>query len=776
MLHNFIKTTIRNLLRQKLYSSITLAGLSIGMGCVLIIYTYIKNELDRGVYHQHADEIYRVDFRTHDGMFRNSYQPGKLSAHLKENYPEIVQASNYLTWQSKLSAGEEGVIRMGAYVDADFLTMFTPPLLHGDLNTALNEPGSIIISEKLATALFRRTDVLGENIRFADARDLKVTGIIETAKNYPEFDNDFLIPTSIAPGWADQWGSKCCFSYVRLSAASDWRETSEKIAGVMDAINPQWQNTLFLQPFKNNFLHAQRGWSPITYYVCFALMALFVLLIGCVNFINLSFARMQTRGKEIGIRKVVGSSRTQISLQFLGEAFVYTFISLLLAIMLVECLLPLINQSLSLDLNLAYTLGSMSAMLVLTIITGLIAGAYPAFQIANYNPVSIFRPYQSAWGRIFRKSLIVFQFTLAVFLLICLFLIGDQVTYMNKKDLGFEKENLLMIKISGDLTVQRNAAKQAIAALPSVKNVSVSANNLQFWGNSGPLDWSGKSPDALIEFGYNWVDDDFVQTLGTEAVKGRFFSQEYSTDVSNGFVINEAAYQLLQNNGLSEPLGANVKAWFGTEGTIIGVLKDFHTASLHQAMMPAVFLHSVNAQLFGSFLMVRLNPGNPTQALSEIRQAIKTVVPNDPCEIEFFDESIQSAYENEQTTYKLTASGAILALIVSCLGLFGLTALTVEQRKKEIGVRKVVGASTESIFLLFTSDFLRWICLANLIAWPVAWVTINRWLQEFSYRIEIGVTAFLYATFLTLAAALIAIAYQTFKTAESNPIESLRYE
>ena len=777
MILNFLKTTIRTFLRQKLYSAIILAGLSLGMACVLVIYTYIRSELSRGDYHQNADQLYRVIWNAENNTVQGYFQPGKLSDYLKTNYPEVEEASNYLRWQAKLAAGTEGVVRMGAYVNPQYLEMFSPPLLYGDPATALDNPTSILISENLAMNLFGRTDVLGETVKFSDATELQITGVMARSKVYPEFEGDYLVPYSIAPSWADQWASKCCYSYIMLDKRADWQETSKKIAGVMDEHNPSWKNTLELLPFKHNYLHSLSGWSPMTYYTCFATMAGFVLLIGCVNFINLSFARMEKRGREIGIRKVVGSSRFQVGVQFLGEAFFYTFCSMLLAVLLMEAVLPVINTRLGLDLSFAYSSGSMLMMLSLVAVTGLIAGGYPTFCISGYSPISIFKP--SGKGRrgvLFRRGLIVFQFSLSVFLLICLFLIRDQVNYLRSKDLGFAKENLVVIDLNGALVAKRQALKTAIESIQAVKHVALSANNLQFWGNSGPLSWEGKNPDQQIEFGYNWVDNDFADTLQVDMKQGRFFSREYSTDASQAFVINEAAYALLQNNGLEEPLGAEVTTWMGNKGRIVGVMKDYHTTSLHQAIMPFFLLHSDNAFLYNAFLLVRLNPGDHASAIEALRRAVKSVVPDDPCRIRFFEDDIQQAYQREGVTYQLTASGAILALIISSLGLFGLTALTVEQRRKEIGVRKVVGATTQNVFMLFTTDLLRWVFMANIIAWPLAWYTMHWWLQEFSFRIEISLLSFILASLLALFAALIAVAYQTYRTAETNPIESLRYE
>ena len=777
MIFNFLKTTFRTFLKQKLYSSIILAGLSLGMACVLVIYTFIRSELSRGDYHRNADRIYRVIWSAENDTVRGYYQPGTLSEFLKVTYPEIEEASNYLRWQAKLAVGTEGVVRMGAYVHPQYLQMFTPPFLHGDPATALNHPSSIVISEDLAMNLFGRTDAIGESVRFSDSTDLQVTGIMADVKRYPEFEGDYLVPYSIAPQWANQWGAKCGYSYVMLDKVAGWQETSAKIAGVMDDHNPQWKNRLELLPFKHNYLHALSGWSPMTYYSCFAAMAGFVLLIGCVNFINLSFARMEKRGREIGIRKVVGSSRLQVGMQFMGEAFFYTLCSLILAVLLVEAVLPLVNTRMGLDFSFTYTTGSAVMMLLLVAVTGVIAGGYPTFCISGYSPISIFKPSgKGGRGVLFRRGLIVFQFSLSVFLLICLFLIRDQVNYLRSKDLGFEKENLVVINMNGALVAKKQALKTTVESIPSVQSATLSANNLQFWGNSGPLSWEGKNPDLQIEFGYNWVDNDFADTLQVEMKQGRFFSPEYSTDSSQAFVINEAAYELLQNNGLEEPLGAEVTTWMGNKGRIIGVMRDYHTTSLHQAIMPFFLLHSENAFLYNAFLLVRLNPGDHTMTMEALRGAVKSIVPDDPCRISFFEDDIQQAYQQEKVTFQLTASGAILALVVSCLGLFGLSALTVEQRRKEIGVRKVVGATTENVFLLFTKDLLRWVFLANLIAWPLAWYTMQRWLQEFSFRIDIGLFSFILASLLAMIASVVAIAYQTYRTAETNPIESLRYE
>ena len=771
MLSNYIKVALRNLLKYKIYSFINIVGLAVGLACTLFILLWVQDELSYDRFHENAERIHRVAFTYRPLNLNRYHQPGALASYLKQNYPEIEQATFVFSGENKLSYRQTGFFERGMYVQPDFLTMFSFPLIRGSQTSALADPNSILITAKLSKKIFGTEDPLGKALQLNDRTQLTIMGVLEDIPHNTHLQFDYLIPAQINPGWMQQWDSKSGFAYVMLRKASDEKAVNQKIAGIMDRTNPTWENTLFLQPLTRDHLYPVYGQGVSLYIYIFSSVAIIILLIACINFMNLSTARSEKRSKEIGIRKTLGCKKGQLAKQFLIESILFSLIAMCLALLTVEVSLPLVNRLLNLQLQVHVNWTLIGGLILMIVTTGFIAGSYPALHLASLQPQQIFKPLATKSSKRFlvRRFLVTTQFSLSILFIICMLTINRQLDYINNKDLGFTKEHLVMLQTQGTLRSQSQIVKNRLMENPQIVNVAVSDNDLLSWTNSGPVQWEGMPEGTQIEIGYNWVDYDFSKTLDTEMIEGRFFNREYTTDKDDAYVVNEAAVKLM---GLESPIGKEITAWFGRKGKIIGVIKNYHTATLHENIQPFALILSEKQ----NFLCIRIKPDRIAETLQDIEGTVKSIVPDDPVRFTFLDETIHRAYQIERRSQMLILFSAVLAVFVSCLGLYGLALFMAEQRTKEIGVRKILGASVANITAILAKDFTRWILIANLIAWPIAWFAMNKWLQNFAYRIEIGWWVFAIAGGIALVIALLTVSWQAIRSATANPVEALRYE
>jgi putative ABC transport system permease protein len=782
MFKNYLKIALRNIKRQKGYSFINMAGLAIGMACCILLFLWVQDELSFDRFHENADEIYRVisEIHTVDKITHNARTPNPLGPAVKEKYPEIINFIRYQGFAGWLvQAGDKSFINdnLGT-ADPSFFEMFTFPFLNGDPKTALNERYSIVITENMAKKYFGNEDPMEKIIRIGE--DFKVTGVI---KNIPENSHlhfDCIIPIiNMETHWETDlkdWQDIRFYTYIQLHKKSSPEDVSEKISGIIKEYLPKSPTMVYLQPLTDVHLRSDfeedldnYNQGSIAYVFIFSITALGILLIACINFMNLSTARSANRAKEVGMRKVAGAQRMDIIKQFFGESILLAFIALIFALLLVELLLPLLNdlsgKHLALDFsgNIQLFLG----LIAIALLTGLFSGSYPSLFLSSFQPVNIMKKDFSskASSGSLRKVLVLFQFTLTIILLIGTTLIYSQLNYIRHRDLGFDKDHVLEFWTAH---ADYEALKNELRKNPNILNVTNSETpGREPWGATG-LDWDGKIAGEEVRFYPTMADYDYLETLNLEMVEGRYFSKEFPTDVTQAVIVNEAAVKAM---GMESPVGKRLRfrEW---EATIIGVIKDFHQTSLHNPIEPLVFQYSYDFPT----VLAKISSKNVPETLVFLEKTWKKFVKNYPFTYEFLDEKIDNFYKTERMIGKVFQYFTSVAVLIACLGLFGLASFMAEQRTKEIGIRKVLGASVSGITFLLSKEFTKWVLVANAIAWPVAYYAMNRWLQGFAYRINIGIWSFVLSAVIAFLVALLTVSYQAIKAAIANPVESLRYE
>jgi putative ABC transport system permease protein len=689
----------------------------------------------------------------------------------------------------KLTHDQTSILGSGYFVHNNFFDMFSFPMIHGDPGTAFTNPTSIVLTQELAQKLFGTADPIGNAVKIEDGYDFTVTGLMADIPHNSHIQFDYLLSFTLAPSWMQKWDNKSVKAYVMLDENTPYQGVTEKIWNVYNDHNPNsTRNNLYLVPLERIHLHSLYGGGPIVYIYIFTAMALLILLIACINFTNLSTARSQKRFKEIGIKKVVGSNRFQLMKQFLTESILLSLIALVFAVIILEILLPQINSAMGTHLKLAYTWNIILGLIGIAVITGIAAGSYPAFFLSSFRPIAALKgqfslvprrrglkPAPTSYTRstTLRKVLVVSQFALSIFFIVCVIVLFNQLNYLKNKDLGYNKDQVLMLQTRGESAANAQLIKQQLLQNPDIESISISDYGLTQWQSSTGVIWEGKQDDEMFDVGCNWVDYDYVKTYDLEMIQGRFFDKGFATDASNAMIVNQA---LLEQMGLENPIGKWITRAPGSSyeetGTIIGVIKNFHTESLHGDIRPFILRLSED----GNLLNIRIKPDNIPATLSVIEKTVKEFAPTDLFEYSFLDDQLNSLYRSEQLMGHLTTYIAILAIFISCLGLFGLASFTAEQRTKEIGIRKVLGATVSNIITLMSKEFLILVAIANIIAIPIAYVVMNRWLQDFAFHVNIGWLTFAFAIILTLLIASIAVSFQAIKAAIANPVESLRYE
>ncbi len=775
LIGSFFKIAWRKIIRQKGFSFINVAGLALGLACCLVILFWVRQETGFDRFHDRADRLYRVYFSVDKMNFQGSTLMAPLAAHLQQTYPEIAAATIFTSRSgSKLSFGsEKGTTADGSFVDPAFFKMFSFPFLKGAPETAFPTLSSIVITEDLARKLFGDAEPIGKTLKLNDGnRDFLVSGVLRRIPRNSTLRFDYLLSSEIAPAWMKSWDVKTTPIFVRLRETADPADVSRKIAGVLDARHPDWHNRLDLQPLTDMHLRELGGGGRILYVYLFSALAFVVLVIAVVNFMNLSTARAEKRAKEIGIKKVLGSSRLQLIGQFLTESTILAFLALSLAVGLVRLALPSLNALGIGPLEMRLSGPLIAAVLGLTLLTGLLAGSYPAFLLSSFEPVAVFKGRRGrSRGSRLRKILVVGQLAFSTFFIVSVFILDGQIRFIRNRDLGFDKANVVVLELPGALGDNGSVLKDALSGNPDVVSATLASDSLEEWGSSSSPDWLGKQPDQNFDMGIAWVDEDYLRTLGLQMAEGRFFSRDFPGDLAKGWVVNEAAVKAM---GLTNPLGQKLSMPMGEkiEGIVIGVVKDFHTESLQAPVRPFALLYRRDARQ----MLIRLRPGNTAQILQSIETQVRKIVPNDPFLYRFLDQSLDQLYQADRVTGKLIVYVAGLALLISCLGLFGLVSYLAERRTKEIGVRKVMGASTAWIVMFFMKDILRSVLVAGLISAPLSYWIGEKWLRRYAFRISVQPWVFLTAVGLVAVIALLTVSAQSFKAALARPAESLRCE
>jgi putative ABC transport system permease protein len=787
MLLNYLKIALRNLWRNKIFSFINIFGLALGMSFSLLIYLWIQDELQVDGFHENNDRLFRMMETQYydDGKILNTSScPGLLADALKKEIPEVAKAA-MTTWDINelLSVGEKSNKEKGMYAGADFVEMFSYKVLKGNPKTMLDAPNKIVITEKIAKNYFGNQNPVGKTMRMNNQQDFQVSGVLRDVPQNSSVKFDFLLPYIYflsQNDWAKDWGNNGPRCVVMLHAKVDYKKVNAKIKNFLMPKKDKGDSKieLFLHPYSLGYLYGKftngkQDGGRIEYVQVFSLIALFILLIAAINFMNLATARSVKRAKEVGIRKVIGAYRESLVAQFMGEAILTVFLAMILSLLLVEFALPMFNTltQKKLGLPILAPIFWLKALLFVVIL-GAFSGSYPALFLSSLQPVKIlkgalkFKPSAT----LFRKGLVVFQFTLSVILIISTLVIYQQTQYIQHKNLGIDRENIIFQWLEGDLVKNFTSYKNELLQMPGIQSITTATQIPIEVGNSTTgVEWEGKDPKAKILFSNVGVTYDFIKTHSIKLLAGRDFSPEYGTDTSN-IIINEAAAKAMN---LREPVGKSVTFW-GNKGKIIGLMKDFHLQSLHTKIDPLILFHRHTPQ-WGNIL-VKTQAGKTKEALASMEKISKKFNPKFPFTYQFIDETFKRQYRSEAIVEQLAFYFAFLGIFISCLGLFGLAMFTAEQRTKEIGIRKVLGASVSSIITLLSQDFLKLVLIATVVAFPIAWWALSGYLQGFAYHIDLSWGVFILAGFLAVCIALFTVIFQAIKASHVNPVEVLKSE
>ena len=793
MFRNYLKIAWRNLVRNKTFSAINIVGLALGIACSLLIMLWVQDERSTDGFHANGKHLYQVYERQfYDGKVEaNYFTQGMMSSELKRLIPDIQYASS-MEWPtaSTFEGGNQINKMVGTYAGADFFRMFSYPLLQGTTEAALNTPNGIAISRKMAEHFFGSPQkAIGRTIRFENKDNLLITAVFENLPTNSSQQFDFLRPWIDfvkENEWTKSWGSTDPVTFVQLRADGDSRpadpaKVEAKIKDFVHRYKPKTNGFVVevgLQSYPEKYLHStfkngQVDGGRIEYVWLLSIVAVFILLIACINFMNLATARSTKRAKEVGIRKVVGAVRSALIGQFVGEAMLLTFFSMVVAVILVAFMLPAFNQLTGKQVSLPLSQPLFGvALLGFMLITGLIAGSYPAFFLSSLKPVRVLKSTLTfnVGASFFRQGLVVFQFGLSIILIVGTIITYRQMAFVQTQNLGYDRENLIYIPIEGDLLGKYEVFKQETGTMPGIRAVSRMEEAPTGIGHHvDDIGWVGKNPNARVSFANTVVGYDFVKTLNLHLREGRDFAKSFGTD-SASYIINETA---LRKIGYKNPIGQPL-SWGMHKGQIIGIVNDFHFSSMRQAIEPLIIRLSEKPR-WGTIL-VRVDAGKTKQALAALEKIYRELNPKTPFTYQFSDQEYTKLYKSEQVVSQLANYFASFAIFISCLGLFGLATFMAEQRTKEIGVRKVLGASVGSIVTLLSKDFLKLILIAIVIASPIAWYVMNRWLADFAYKIDIEWWMFALAGGLAVGIALLTVSFQSIKAALMNPVNSLRSE
>lgn len=818
MIRNYLKVAWRNLMKSKIFSSINIIGLSVGLTCCMLIAIYLYHELSYDTYHKDINRLYQLatTFVKDGKEDKTPNTPAPMAAAMKQEFPEIEETARILPlfsedktllqYKEANTAPKSFYETKGFMADASFFQLFTYHFIEGNAVTALKDPNTIVLSQEIAQKFFGAEPALNKIIHVNSNTngefDFKVTGVFKPLDKPTQIDGTFFI--SVPGGNIEQFmkqqtdmvSNNMFNTFFLLKPGADPKKLESKFPSFVDKYMAAglkaagFYKKQFLIPVRHLHLYSgmsndisSSGTVSVTYLYILASIALFTLLIACINFMNLSTARSSKRSAEVGIRKVLGAQKGSLIKQFLGESMLMSTIAFIIALGITELLLPAFSnisgRNLSLDLSRQWFI--ILGFFVLSIITGLLAGSYPAFYLSSFRPVKVLkgRFTNSLSAVALRKGLVIFQFIISVVLIIASVVIMNQMNYLRSTDLGFAKDQQIVIPLRSSNAKNIYASlKNEIKTNPQVQNVGAT---LYYPGIVNPSDMGlykeGKTANDDKDVHMTWVDESFLQTLDIKAVAGRLFSKDFPSDTSNRIILNEEAIKEIGFKSPHEAIGGKVNFdWRGQTyaWTIIGVVKDFHFQDLHIPISPYGF--QLNNQPFYNYLIVHAKAADVSPLLKSINTSWHKLDPNEPFEYSFLDEDFQKNYKAENRLSAIVGYFTVVAILISCLGLFGLATFSAEQRTKEIGVRKVLGASIAGIVGLLSRDFLKLVAISIVIASPVAWWIMNKWLLDFAYRKNISWTVFVVTTIVALLIALVTISFQAIKAAIANPVKSLRTE
>ncbi len=786
MIKNFLTVAVRSFLRQRFFSIINLLGLASGLTCTLLIYLWVKDELSVDRFHEDANKIYRVisNLKQRDGSILTwPITPGPQADDIRENIPEVEWVARTQDQGDQLFQYEDkSYLEPGFYADPAFFQIFSFRLVDGSAPGIGFEKNWVAISQQLARKLFGDTKAVGKTIQVARKYDLTVTTVFDDIGNESSIDFEYVMPFEIyreIRGDGFNWGNFDHPLYIKLHDASQDQvvidKINERLALFIDPAERDF-GYFTIQPFVDKYLYSgfENG-LPVTgrikYVKVFSVVAIFILVIACINFMNLATARAVMRAKEVGVRKVVGAERKNLIVQFLSESIFISAISMTVALAFVILLLPLFNLLTSKNIELG--LGDpflVASILMIVVLTGLLAGTYPAFFLSSYRPMSVLKGtvFQHLTGNSLREFLVVFQFSLTVILIVSALVVFDQISYIRNKNLGYQRNNVISFVARGDITNQFEAFRNEVLQQPGVKSISRTNQSLvQVDNQTNSVSWSGKDQNAVQYFRIVIVDFEFLETMQLTLQEGRFFSKDFNDE--GNFVLTQKSVETM---GLMNPIGEKIFAW-ENEGMVVGVVNDIHSRTLHEAIDPIVFYCKPERT---RLVNVRIETSEVEQVLKGIEATFKKFSPEYPFDFTFLDDNFEKQYNNEKVAGALAITFTVMAIIISGLGLIGLAAYTAERRKKEIGIRKTMGATVTTIITLIFKDFIRLCVIAIAIGCPLAYYLMNLFLEGFAYHTSIDAVLFIYTASIMLVFTMAVVIFQVTRAAMANPVDTLRNE
>lgn len=794
MFKNYFKIAWRNLVKNKAFSFINIIGLAVGMTSCLLIFLYVSFEISYDNFHTKADRIFRVvtDTKTPSETITQGATTTPIAINMKKDFPEVEDAvrlrrDGFLVRKGNVKFQEERSV----LADSTLFNVFDFPLIAGDKNTALKEPMSVILSQTAAKKYFGNEEPLGQQLLLTGkAINATVTGVMKDIPENSQIEADMFVSMSSymqiygSPTSDSEWTNHAYYTYLLLKPHADAKALERKFPAFMESHHGvqakalQMQDYLSLEPLREVYLKSKRDGfvtGNINNVYIFSIIAVFILLIACINFINLTTARSAERAKEVGIRKVVGAGRYQLARQFIGESVLICLIAFVLSVLLCALALPLFNQLAGKEISSSIFNNPFHilCLFLLSVGIGVIAGFYPSFVLSSYKPVSVLKGRFSTGtkGLILRKGLVVFQFTISIVLIVGTIVVYMQLNYMRNQDLGFSKDQEIIINTNFDKN--KDVFKQSLSSIPSVLSTSYSSSvpgsdNASAY--SRVQNKAGEMQKTNLDLYF--IDYDYIKQYNLKVAAGRAFSKDFATDSTQAMMINESAVKLLGYASPQEAIGRNFDQW-GRKGKIIGVLKDFHYKSLQQPIQPLTM--RIEPSGFGT-ISIKVSAANLPSTIKAIDNKWNQIIPNRPFEYYFLDDFFNRQYKAEANFGKLFFNFAVLAIFISCLGLLGLSSYSTIQRTKEIGVRKVLGASVSNIVNLLSIEFIKLVLIALIIASPIAWFGMDKWLQDFAYRTNLSWWVFALAGIVAILIAFLTISFQAIKAAVANPVKSLRTE
>jgi len=786
MIKNYFKIAFRSLIKNRSYSFLNIFGLAVGIACAALIFLWVESELTYNDYFSNKTSLYKIkDRQTYNGItYAFDATPGPLADGMKNEIPGFTAVARSQSGYRLFSTGDKPIYEAGNYVDPAYLTMFRLEFLKGSAAGAFSQLNSLVITEKMANAFFNTDDVIGKTLKVDNNKDFVITGVIKDLPKNVSLKFDWLAPFKVYENdnaWLKQWGSNSVTTYAEIAPNVDVNAINKKLYGYIQTKQQAATARMSVYPmarwrlydsFDTNGIEKE---GRLKFVNLFTLIAWIVLIIACINFMNLSTARSERRSREVGVRKVMGAGRWKLIGQFIGESLFLSFISAMVALLIIVLLLPAFNTLVQKDLSLnLFSPLHAGALVLIILICGLIAGSYPAFYLSSFNPVSVLKGLNIKNSRsavFIRKGLVVLQFAISVILIICTVIIYKQVKYAKDRDIGYDKQSLIYVSLRGQMAQHLDAIKNDLAATGMVQTSGASSQTvLQLGSNTGDFKWPGKDPNKQLLISIDNASPGFLSAMGAHLTEGRDFYPNAAPD-SNNIIINEALAKAINAKHI---IGTEISQGGSQKYTVVGVIHDFIYNNMYASAAPVIiFCDPKNTQ----YLNIRLKAGTDVKtALQPIEGVIKKANPGYPVEFNFVDLQFEDYFKAETLIGKLSGIFAGLAIMISCLGLFGLTAYTAERRVKEIGIRKVLGATSRGLATLLSKDFVTLVIISCIIAYPVAWWIMSLWLKDYEYQTEISWWIFIATDLLAIAIAIGTVSFQAVKAALANPVKSLRSE